>query len=43
MRKIDWREEKIEKIKKFAYLECTLQKNGGQEAHVKKRLKERQG
>lgn len=31
--------KRIEEVKKFAYLEYTLQRNGGQEAQVKDRVR----
>lgn len=40
-RKMDWRwkGERIEDVREFAYLRYTLQKNGGQEAHVRDRVR----
>jgi len=41
MRKRDWRwrGEKLEKVKQYTYLGYTLQRNGGQEAQVRERVK----
>lgn len=38
-KKIDWRwkRKKLEEVKQFKYLGYTIQRNGGQEAHVKER------
>ncbi|KYN19072.1 hypothetical protein ALC57_08604 [Trachymyrmex cornetzi] len=38
--KMDWRwkGKRIEEVKKFKYLGYTLQKNGGQEEHVKEKV-----
>src|SRR5580765_4995962 len=38
-KKVDWRWKgrKLEEMKEFKYLGYTLQKNGGQEAHVRER------
>lgn len=33
------REKEIEKVKEFAYLRYMLQKNGGQDAQVKERVR----
>lgn len=37
MRKVSWlwKGEKIEEVKEFQYSEYTLQRNGGQEGHIK--------
>lgn len=39
IKKVDWRWKgrKLEEVKEFKYLGYTLQKNGGQEAHVRER------
>ncbi|XP_071644396.1 uncharacterized protein [Temnothorax longispinosus] len=34
-----WKGRKVEEVKEFRYLGYTLQRNGGQEAHVKERVK----
>lgn len=34
-----WRGKRLEEIKEFRYLGYTLQRNGGQEAHIKERIK----
>ena len=34
-----WRGKKIEEVKEFKYLGYTMQRNGGQEAHIKERVK----
>jgi len=41
IKKSDWRwkGKAIEEVKQFQYLGYTLQKNGGQEAHVKERVR----
>lgn len=40
-KKLDWRwkGKKLEEVKKFKYLGYTIQRNGGQEEHVKERGK----
>lgn len=35
----NWKGEKIEVIKEYTYLGYTLQKNGGQDAHIRERVK----
>jgi len=41
MEKMEWRgrEERIEEVKEYTYLGYTLQRNGGQEAYVRGRIK----
>lgn len=34
-----WKGKKLEEVKEYKYLGYTLQRNGGQEAHVKERIK----
>lgn len=34
-----WRGKKMEEVKEFRYLGYMLQRNGGQEAHIKERIK----
>lgn len=34
-----WKGRKIEEVKKYTYLGYVLQRNGGQEAHVKERVR----
>lgn len=34
-----WRGKKIGEVKKFTYLGYTMQKNWGQEAHIRERLR----
>lgn len=36
-----WKDERIEKVVEFKYLGYTLQSNGGQEAQVRERVRER--
>lgn len=44
IKKVDWRwkGDKIEEVKEFAYLGYTLQRDGGQEAHVRERVRKGQ-
>jgi len=34
-----WKGERMEEVKEYTYLDYTLQRNGGQEAHVRRRVK----
>lgn len=34
-----WKGKKLEEVKEYKYLGYTLQRNGGQEAHIKERIK----
>lgn len=34
-----WKRKEIEKVKEYKYLGYTLQSNGGQEAHIEKKVK----
>lgn len=37
-----WKGKKLEEVKEYKHLGYTLQRNGGQEAHVKERIKKKQ-
>lgn len=34
-----WKGKRIEKVREYSYLKYVMQRNGGQEAHIRERVK----